>query len=86
LCVIHQLCAGLEAGIEGGIHAIEEFWKLHKEEEEWGVLPIDASNAFNKLNRMVMLWTIQHEWLSGAWFTFNCYQHWAALVIRGSRN
>jgi hypothetical protein len=25
-CGIDQLCAGLEAGIEGGIHAINELW------------------------------------------------------------
>ncbi len=30
-----------------------------------------------------MLWTVRHEWLSGARFAFNCYRHWATLVIRG---
>ncbi len=30
-----------------------------------------------------MLWTIRHEWPSGARFAFNCYRHWATLVIRG---
>ena len=28
-----------------------------------------------------MLWAVQHEWPSGARFTFNCYCHWATLVI-----
>ena len=55
LCGIQQLCAGLEAGIEGGIHAIDELWKKHEEEEEWGFLLVDASNAFNELNRTAML-------------------------------
>jgi hypothetical protein len=32
---------------------------------------------------MAMLWTIRHEWPSGARFAFNCYRHWATLVIRG---
>jgi hypothetical protein len=41
------LCAGLEAGIEGAIHAIDELWKQHEEEEEWGFLLVDISNAFN---------------------------------------
>jgi hypothetical protein len=82
-CGIDQLCAGLEAGIEGGIHAIDELWRQHKEEEEWGFLLVDAANAFNELNRTAMLWTIRHEWPSGARFVFNCYRHWATLVIPG---
>ena len=29
-----------------------------------------------------MLWDVRHEWTSGAQFTFNCYLHWATLVVR----
>ena len=29
-----------------------------------------------------MLWTVRHKWPSGARFSFNCYRHWATLVIR----
>ena len=29
-----------------------------------------------------MLWAVQHEWPSGAQFTFNCYRHWATLLVR----
>ena len=29
-----------------------------------------------------MLWAVQHEWPSGAQFTFNCYRNWATLVVR----
>ena len=29
-----------------------------------------------------MLWAVRHEWPSGAQFTFNCYRHWATLVVR----
>ena len=43
-------------------------------EEEWGFLRIDARNAFNEINRTVMLWVIRHEWPSGVRFYFNCYQ------------
>eukprot|EP00978_Attheya_sp_CCMP212_P009437 scaffold22328_cov61-Attheya_sp.AAC.3 len=35
-CGIDQVCAGLEAGIEGSIHAINELWDEHDEEDEWG--------------------------------------------------
>ena len=28
-----------------------------------------------------MLWAFRHEWPRGAQFTFNCYRHWAPLVV-----
>ena len=49
-CSTDQLCAGLEAGIEGTIHSVEHMWKVHQSEEEWGFLLIDACNAFNEGN------------------------------------
>jgi hypothetical protein len=83
-CGIDQLCAGLESGIEGAIHAMQHMWETNKAEEEWGFLLIDAKNAFNEQNRTAMLWAVRHEWPSGARFTFNCYKHWATLVIRNN--
>jgi hypothetical protein len=76
-CSIDQLlCTGLKAGIKGGIHTIDELWRQHKGEEEWGFLLVDAANAFNELNWTAMLWTIQHDWpSSGARFVFSCYHH-----------
>jgi hypothetical protein len=57
----------------------------HHMEEESGFLLIDARNAFNEGNRTGMLWTVRHEWPPpGARFAFNCYRHWAILVIRGN--
>jgi hypothetical protein len=47
-------------------------------------LLIDANNAFNEQNRMSMLYTVQHEWPTGARIVFNCYKHWATLVLRGN--
>jgi hypothetical protein len=73
VCGIDQLCAGLQADIEGGIHAIRNLWEQCAAEEEWGFLLVDAQNAFNELNwRTVMLWTIGRKWPSGARFIFNC--------------
>ena len=57
---------------------------IHKAEEEWGFLLIDAKNAFNEQCRTMMLWIVRHEWPAGARFTFNCYKHWGILMIRNS--
>ena len=42
---------------------------------------VDACNGFNKLSRLSMLWTVRHRWPVGARFTFNCYRHWAQLLL-----
>ena len=57
-------------------------WEQHSKEEDWGFLLIDARNSFNEENRTAMLWAVRHEWPGGAQFTFNCYRHWATLVVR----
>ena len=31
-----------------------------------------------------MLWSVRHKWPGGAQFTFNCYHHWATLVVRNT--
>ena len=54
----------------------------HKHEEYWRFLLIDARNVFNEENLTAMLWAVRHEWPSGAQFIFNCYRHWATLVVR----
>ena len=81
-CGAEQLCSGLEAGIEGEIHVVRLLWQHHDQEEEWGFLLIDKPNVFNEDNRTAMMWEVRHEWTNGAWFAFNCYRHWAKLVIR----
>ena len=55
-CGTDQLCSGLEAGIEGGIHHMRSMWDEHEgDKDEWGVLLIDAKNAFNEGNWKMML-------------------------------
>ena len=57
-------------------------WEEHSQEEYWRFLIIDLRNAFNEENRIAMFWSVRHEWPSGLQFTFNCYRHWATLVVR----
>ena len=81
-CGTLQLCAGLEAGVEGGIHSISSLWEQMHGEDEYEFLLVDARNAFNEMNRTTMLWVVCHEWPSGARFVFNCYRHHTIMVIR----
>ena len=50
-----QLCAGQEAGCEAAIHAMQQ---IFKDEHTEAVLLVDASNAFNNLNRQAALHNI----------------------------
>ena len=45
----HQLCIGQMGGVESGVQSIRELFKVNE-----AVLLVDASNAFNSLNRRVM--------------------------------
>ena len=66
----------------GGIQLVRLLWHQHAQEEDWGFLLIEARNVLNEDNRTVMLWEVLHKWPSRAQFSFNCYRHWATLVIR----
>ena len=70
-CGTDQLDRGVEAGIEGGIHAMCVLWEEHSQEKGWGFPLIDAQNVFNEENRTAMLWDVQNDWPSGPQFTFN---------------
>ena len=67
VCGSDQLCAGLQAGIEGAIHATYE----HAQSAGWGVLMVDASNAFNYSNHATMLLHAWVLWPCCARFLFN---------------
>ena len=50
-----QVCAGQEAGAEAAIRAM---YDIYNDEDSEGVLLVDAENAFNSINRNVMLYNI----------------------------
>lgn len=52
----HQLCAGQEAGCDAAVHAVRQ---VFIDSDTEGVLMVDATNAFNRLNRQVALHNIR---------------------------
>jgi len=56
----------------------------HGSASGWGVLLVDASNVFNSLNCVALLWNVHVVWPCCSTFVFNTYQGWATLVVRGS--
>ena len=51
-----QTCAGLAGNIEASIHAMRQ---IYENEETEGILLVDATNAFNALNRKAALHNVQ---------------------------
>ena len=83
-CGSDQLCGSVRSGIEGAIHAMTSLFSQHGATSGWGVLLVDASNAFNSLNRAALLWNVCVLWPRCSRFVFNTYQGWATLVVRSS--
>ena len=54
-CGTTKLDGGVEAGIEGAIHAMRVLWDKHTLEEDWVFILIDAWNAFNEEKRTAIL-------------------------------
>ena len=75
-----QTCASHGAGAEAAIHAMR---KIFEDNETDAVLLIDASNAFNSMNRMVALHNIQMQCPSMATYLINTYRHQSRLFISG---
>ena len=75
-----QLCAGQIAGIEAAVHAVHT---LFPRDETEAVLLIDASNAFNSLNRQTALLNIQRLCPSLATALINTYRAPSELFVDG---
>ncbi|KAL7531966.1 hypothetical protein ACHAXR_006015, partial [Thalassiosira sp. AJA248-18] len=49
-----------------------------------GATLVDAKNAFNELNRYLMLWNTHHRWNAGSRFAFNRYRHHNIVYVRSN--
>ena len=75
-----QLCAGQLGGCETAVHAMAE---IFNDDETEAVLLVDASNAFNSINRAVMIQNIKIICPSIAMYVENCYRHEIRLFVIG---
>ena len=73
-----QVCAGHSAGSEAAIHAMSQ---VLEEEETDGISLIDASNAFNQMNRAAALNNIQITCKEMSLYIINTYRS-PALFLR----
>jgi hypothetical protein len=81
VCGFDQLCTGHEAGCETAAHWAALEWDRLSEMVDFGTLLIDAENAFNEVNRCLMLWNIRHLWPSASRYMFKMYSHQSTLLV-----
>ena len=75
-----QLCAGQISGVEAAVHAVRTAFES---EENEAVLLVDASNAFNSLNRLVALHNIRRLCPPLATILINTYRAPTELFVGG---
>ena len=75
-----QLCAGQQAGCEAAVHALRS---MFEDSANDGILFVDASNAFNRLNRAVALINIQRICPIISPILINTYRSEARLFVMG---
>ena len=75
-----QVCAGHETACEAAIHAMHH---IFEEEATYAVILIDASNAFNSINRKAFLHNISVVCPEIAVYVQNCYSILSRLFVIG---
>ena len=74
VCQGDQLCSGLKAIIDRAVHIVQDIWDVKFSTEDWGLLLLDAENAFNEIKK-------SECWPSRARF-FYSHRHWSLLVLQ----
>ena len=75
-----QLCAGQRAGCEAAVHALNS---IFSEDDSDAILLVDVDNAFNRINRNVMLHNIRIMCPIIATYVINSYSREARPFISG---
>ena len=75
-----QLCSGQASGCEAAVHAIGDSFD---EQSTDALLLVDADNAFNCLNRKVLLHNIRYQCPPMAIYIRNCYSTPSRLFVLG---
>ena len=75
-----QLAGGVECGIEASIHGLRELFQ-RKSGEGYGLILLDASNAFNSVNRTAALLNARKLWSRASTFLYNSYQEKSKLIV-----
>ena len=75
-----QMCAGHQGGSEAAVHSMVD---IFGDDSCQGLIQVDADNAFNSLNRKVLLKNIFHTCPEIAMYTYNCYATPARLFVIG---
>jgi hypothetical protein len=76
-----QVCTGLKSGAEAAIHFMRDQFKLDASE---AVIMVDASNAFNAVNREVLLHNIQILCPEFSTIAINMYRAYSRLFVCGT--
>ena len=75
-----QMCSGQKAGREAAVHAMR---RVFESEEAEVVLLVDASNAFNNINRQALLHNVNVVCPVFSNYVSNCYRTPARLFVIG---
>ena len=76
-----QACAGHKGGVEAAVHAMK---RVFDDSTTEAVLLVDASNAFNSMNRGTALHNIQVECPEMATYLINTYREAPSLYVANS--
>ena len=59
-CQDDQLYASLKAVIDRALNGVQDIWDANSSMKYWIFLLVDENNTFNKMNRIILLWTVFH--------------------------